>query len=96
MLMRVAKSTASTPGGHNRAAKTSVGRKAICPKMERATSSPKTKAPSGIPRSRLTCVISNKFDKPKGAAAMDDQNKISLIGTYTNTNARNPYSTAKT
>jgi hypothetical protein len=95
ILMRVAKSTASTPGGHKRAAKTSVGIKAICPKMAMATSSPKTKAPSGIPRSRLKCVIRNKFDKPKGTAAMDDQNKISLIGTYTKTEARKPDSISK-
>mmetsp|Transcript_8536 Transcript_8536/g.10209 ORF Transcript_8536/g.10209 Transcript_8536/m.10209 type:complete len:102 (+) Transcript_8536:147-452(+) len=53
MLMSVANSTASTPGGHNRAARTNVGKNATCPKIANATSSPNTNAPSGIPKSLL-------------------------------------------
>mmetsp|Transcript_24862 Transcript_24862/g.37871 ORF Transcript_24862/g.37871 Transcript_24862/m.37871 type:complete len:101 (+) Transcript_24862:277-579(+) len=53
MLIKVANSTASIPGGHNRAANTNEGKNAIWPNIENTTSSPNTNAPSGIPSSRL-------------------------------------------
>mmetsp|Transcript_21857 Transcript_21857/g.32713 ORF Transcript_21857/g.32713 Transcript_21857/m.32713 type:complete len:102 (+) Transcript_21857:136-441(+) len=53
MLINVANKTASTPGGHILAAKTNVGRKANSPRIANTTSSPKTKAPSGIPSDRF-------------------------------------------
>lgn len=68
ILIRVAKSTASTPGRQRRAAKTSVGRN--------------TNTPSGIPSERLACVMSSNVDNPNGVEAIDAQNKMSLIGTY--------------
>mmetsp|Transcript_52297 Transcript_52297/g.126451 ORF Transcript_52297/g.126451 Transcript_52297/m.126451 type:complete len:215 (+) Transcript_52297:2357-3001(+) len=80
ILMRVANNTASTPGGHSLAARTKVGRNAISPKIDRITSSPATNHVSGIPRSRLACVIRSKLSIPSGADMMDDHNKISLIG----------------
>ena len=82
MLISVANNTASTPGGQILAASTNVGKNANSPKMARTTSSPNTNAPSGIPKDRLACVISNSWMSPKGALATVVQNRISLIATY--------------
>lgn len=82
MLINVANKTASTPGGHILAAKTKVGRNANSPRIARTTSSPKTKAPSGIPSDLFVWDISNKFINPSGADAIEVQNKIFFIGTF--------------
>mmetsp|Transcript_23425 Transcript_23425/g.36084 ORF Transcript_23425/g.36084 Transcript_23425/m.36084 type:complete len:229 (+) Transcript_23425:3251-3937(+) len=81
MLMSVANKTASTPGGHILAARTSVGRNANSPKIARATSSPKTKASSGMPSDLLACEIKRSWDSPRGVDAIDVQNSISFMAT---------------
>lgn len=81
ILIRVANKTASTPGGHILAANTKVGKNANSPKIANTTSSPKTKAESGIPNDLFACEISKRFIKPRGADAIVVQSRIFLIGT---------------
>ena len=59
MLIKVAKSTASTPGGQILAARTRMGKKANSPRTARTTSSPNTKASSGMPSERFAWEISS-------------------------------------
>mmetsp|Transcript_27875 Transcript_27875/g.81837 ORF Transcript_27875/g.81837 Transcript_27875/m.81837 type:complete len:201 (+) Transcript_27875:654-1256(+) len=80
MDMRDANNTASMPGGQSLAARTRVGRKANSPNIDNATSSPNTKAPSGIPNARFAWVMRRRLDSPRGAEAMDVQNSMSLMG----------------
>lgn len=61
----------STPGGQSRAAKTSVGINAICPKTVSTTSSPKVKSSSGIPSWRFTWYTSSSCVSRSGQVQGD-------------------------